>query len=151
MEDTNPTKGKIYKTKTQTGGEIDYMVEDGKIFADYASPDGKLKSYYVSDSQGNLIDQKLPYDLVEYTVVIPSELEIKRSERIMANGWKNIHVDLKWGGKVAMILDPNGRLQSVHIDGGVRINNKLKTLVAGHPDKTNKWMMPAEGTRLENP
>ena len=55
----------------------------------------------------------------------------------MPNGWKSVHVDLKWRGNVEMVLDPNEKLQSVNIDGGVRIKQKLKTFVAGHADKTN--------------
>lgn len=142
IEAVKPIEGKIYSTKTQTGGKIDYMAQDNKIFTDYTSPDGKIKSYFVSDPEGNVVDSKLPYDLDEYTVVVPPELELRRSERFMPNGWKSIHVDLKWGGKVDMVLDPNEKLQWVNIDGGVRVNHKLKTFVAGHTDKTNKWMLP---------
>ena len=142
MEEIKPEKGKIYTTKTRTGGKLDYMVEDGKIYTDYISSDGSIKSYYVSDFQGNLLDQKFPYNIDEYKVVIPPELELRRTERLMPNGWKSIHVDLKWGGKVEMVLDPDKKLQWVHIEGGVRTNHKLKTLVAGRTDKTTKWILP---------
>jgi len=142
MENVKPNEGKIYTTKTQTGEKFDYMVQDNKIYTDYTSPDEKMKSYFVFDPKGNVVDSKLPYDLNEYTVVIPPELELRRSESLMPNGWKSVHVDLKWGGRVDMVLDPNEKLQSVNIKGGVRINHKLKTFVAGNTAKTNKWMLP---------
>jgi hypothetical protein len=142
MEKVEPKDGEIYEIITRTGSKLEYMVEDGKIYTDYTSADEKRISYYVSDLQGNILDYKFPHKLEEYTVVIPSDFELRRSERPLPNGWKFIEVDLKWGGKVEMILDPRRKLQQVKIEGGCRTNHKLKTIVAGRIDKTNKWMLP---------
>jgi hypothetical protein len=137
-EEIKPEEGKIYTTKTRKGGRLDYMVEDGKVYTDYTSSDGSIKSYSVSDLQGNMVDQKLPYNIEEYKVVIPPELELRRTERLMPNGWKSVHVDLKWAGKVEMTLDPDNRLKWVHCEGGVTFNHKLKTIVPGLRDTAAK-------------
>ena len=133
-----PVEGKIYTSYGLKGAKLDYMLKDGKIHVDYTFPDGKTKAYYVTNSKGNLVAHKFPYKLQEYTVIIPQDLELTRHEQIMTNGWKLIHVDLKWNGAVDMLLDTDNKLQQVSIKGGARVSHKRKTITAGHPSKTKK-------------
>jgi hypothetical protein len=138
MTRIKPVEGKIYTSYSPKGAKLEYMLKDGKIHVDYTSPDGKTKSYYVSDSKGNVVDYKFPYMLQEYTVIIPQDLELRRHEQIMPNGWKLIRVDLKWNGAVDMLLNNDNKLQQVSIKGGARVSHKRKTITVGHTSKTKK-------------
>ena len=142
MERVDPEEGKLYKTTGRTGCRLEYMVTEGKVFTEYTSPDGKRVVYTVTDMQGNALDYKFPYPLSEYTAVIPTDLELRRSEKQLPNGWKQIHVDLKWSGEADLIYDPSQKLQALSCKGGFRTNHKLKRLILGNPDKTTKYDEP---------
>ncbi len=142
MERVEPKEGKLYSTIGRTGCRLEYMVKDGKVFTEYTSPDGKRTAYTVADMQGNVLDCKFPYPLSEYTVVVPTDLELKRSEKQLPNGWRHVHIDLKWNGEAEMLYDPQGNLKSFSCKGGLKTNHKLKRLVVGKIEKTTKYTEP---------
>ncbi len=146
MERVDPEEGKFYRTTGRTGCRLKYMVTEGKVFTEYTSPDGKRIVYNVTDMQGNVLDYKFPYPLSEHTAVIPRDLELRRSEKQLPNGWKHVHVDLKWNGGADLIYDPSQKLQAFSCTGGFRTNHKLKRLIFGNPEKTTKYDAPNKPT-----
>lgn len=126
----NLEDGKFYTSVSKKGLRVNYMLKDNQIHVETISGDGKT-SYYQFDREMNLIDYKFPYKLEEYEVIIPENLELKRTETLLKNDYSKVHVKLKWGGFVDMILDGGGRLQHITIKGdkyNKTISNKKKTI-----------------------
>lgn len=138
MKEVVLAEGKSYSSYSKKGARIDYMRKEDKIYVEYTAPGENWTAYYVTDFEGNLIDSKFPYDIKEYTVEIPEELELRRQENPLFNGWKHIHVDLKWDKSVDLIYDDNGALKQISIKGGARISHNAKKIIVLHPRQNKK-------------
>jgi hypothetical protein len=129
-ESFTPKKGKIYTARSKEGDTFRFMVQDNLVYLDYYPMDGKTNFYTVLDRNGNTIDYKWPYKLEEYTVIIPEEILVKKDVITLPNGYKKINHTLKWGRKMVLIYDVNGRLVYFHSDGPWSINHSKKILSA---------------------
>jgi len=132
----SPEEGKLYTSDAKSGAQVKYYFKNDKIYAEYITKDGESKGYYELDSEGNLIDHKFPYDLREYELVVPQDLILKRDETTLSNGYKKVHMKLKWGRTVDMILDTDDKLRSLSIKGGpggTHVSHKRRTITVGIP------------------
>lgn len=122
-----PEEGKYYTIEREVKSKISYMYKNGLVYVEYTNSDG-IKGYYVIDDKGNLVENKLPYPLQEYTVQIPEDMVIRREVEALPNGFQKIHVVLKWGKSADYILDSEGKLQQISIKGGANVNNRSKVI-----------------------
>lgn len=132
-----PEEGKIYTSQISDKSTVDFMVKDDVIHVNYTTPDGS-KWYYVLDEKGNLVDQKIPYKLEEFQVVIPEGMELSRETIPLQNGFRQVRIKLKWGKSINMILDSQDKLKKLDIKGGADINYLEKTISPMLPQKAEK-------------
>ena len=98
-------EGKIYASKSRKGTKISYMLKDAQVHAEIIYRNGRT-GYFLYDIEKSLTNSlKLPYELEEYKVIIPEDLELSRTKTQLNNGYLKVHIELKWAGFVDMIFD----------------------------------------------
>jgi hypothetical protein len=130
-------EGKHYTYKFTSDIQIDYMLKNGLMHVEYVAPNG-TRWYYVISQEGNIVDQKFPYKLEDFKVIIPEDLELSRKTTSLPNGFRKIDVKLKWGKSVSMVVDSNHKLKQLTIVGGARISPSKKTISPEMPKKENQ-------------
>lgn len=125
-EEVFPEEGKIY-TVDRKGSKLSYMLKDGLVHVQYTKKDGTT-GYYVVDGEGRVVEKKFPYPLQEYTIQIPEDMEIRRETQTLPNGFRKVHVVLKWDRTADYILDQAGKLQQLSIEGDTHVDNINKLI-----------------------
>jgi hypothetical protein len=123
-----PEEGKVYTLKGRGKSKASYMYKNDLIYVEYTTPDGKITTYNVLDREGNLVDYKLPFKLEEFTLNIPNDLEVQRQSTTLPNGYKEIHIELKWDRSFDVLVDSTGKLQQFSCKGGAIIDPRSKTI-----------------------
>lgn len=128
-----PEEGKFYTIDREGKSKISYMYKNNLIYMEYTTSDG-IKGYYVIDEKGNLVENKFPYPLQEYTVQIPEDMVVHREEQELPNGFRKIHVVLKWDRSVDYILGSEGKLQQISIKGGAHVSHQRRVITPRRPE-----------------
>jgi hypothetical protein len=129
-----PQQGQIYASRLPDGGRIEFMLHGDVISVQYTFSDGG-EWYFDADSHGNTANQKFPYPLSEYRVVVPSELVLREEVREQPGGLRQVTKVLKWGNVVQYVLDTGGKLQEFHVAKGAYINHRERIIGVPAPQR----------------
>jgi hypothetical protein len=126
-----PEQGKTYTYDFPNGAKANYFFDGVTVFVEYVSAEGMSYGYYEVSPERERTHARLPHRLEEYNVVIPEKLELERKETLLPKGFVKIHVKLKWGRTVDMILDADSKLRQFSSKGSrpkVNVNNKDRVI-----------------------
>jgi hypothetical protein len=121
-------EGKSYTFKFPNGAEATYMFKDGLIYVDFIDIHGQ-KSYYELDINGNLKDTRFPYELSEYSLIIPGDQIVHKQIMHLPNGLRREVIKLKWGKQADVIFDSRNKLVNINLHGGWEVRHKEKLIV----------------------
>ena len=118
--------------KQLDGYKIRYFLQGNNLHVEQELGNGSI-GYYIIDNHGNMVDQKLPYALEEYSVEIESGLVLKRQELALSGGLVKETILMKWGKSAVLVWDSEHRLKDFHFERGCRIDNIRKVFVLEAP------------------
>lgn len=119
---------KKYTERFSNGAEIEYMFnENGTVHVNYKDIYGRV-TYTELDLDGNIKNTKLPFNLSEYTLVLPREEIITKSINHSAKGYEETFT-LKWGRSGKAKYDDNDKLIDISLSGSWLISANDKTII----------------------
>lgn len=128
-----------YYEKQMEDYKIRYFLQDNNLHVEQELANGSI-GYYVIDSRGNMLEQKFPYELSEYSVEIDPSLILKRDKQILPDGLVQETISMKWGKRALLVWDSAHRLVHCHFDNGVRIDNVRKVFVLESPEFKSSYV-----------
>ncbi len=125
--DTKLIEGRQYVFKFPN---IEYriMFKEGNHYIEVINKNGQ-KSYYELDKNFNMKDGKLPYELAEYTLIIPEEEVVNKQIFKYPNGNRKETVKLKWNRLAIAVYDKSGELLDVDLRGGWEFKHNEKIIL----------------------
>jgi hypothetical protein len=114
-------------TKTIDGQNFKYYLLDGLLHFEHEISENVI-AYYIFDNKGNVLDQKFPYPIKDYEIVIDPLLILRQSKENIADNMIREVFTLKWGKKVIVDRKEDGELVSFDIKNGAIINHQLKRI-----------------------
>ncbi|MBL4561833.1 MAG: hypothetical protein JKX79_12710 [Labilibaculum sp.] len=132
-DDVQKIKPDGYYEKILDNYKIRYYLEGNLLHVEQELKDGII-AYYIIDENGNMVDQKLPFPLEEYEVVIDPNLIVKSTVEHLQNGLKKEIIYMKWGKVALIIRHKDNRLAHLHIEKGFTINNIEKKFIIAEPN-----------------
>lgn len=131
--DSETIKPNGYYEKEFNGQKIRYFL-DGKFLHIEHELANNIIAYYVMDEEGNMVDQKWPFSLDEYELIINPDLVLKVTHEILSDGLKKEIVLMKWGKVAIFIRNNENRLIYLKVEKGYTINHIEKKIWINPPD-----------------
>jgi hypothetical protein len=113
--------------------KLRFFLQGSLLHVEQELPDGVI-AYYVLDPNGNLIDQKFPYDISEYTIEFDPSLVLKTFKEPLNDGFTKETVSMKWGKTAIMVRDSKNRLTDIRIEKGSTVDHISKKIIVSAPD-----------------
>lgn len=127
-EKTEHKEGEKYHLKYPNGAEQIFMVKDDIISVDIKGENAKWAYYEMDMKTGAIIDNKFPYPLSEYNLVlVESEILNKNTMKDINGSWKEI-IKMKWGRRIEVVYNSKGKILGFDGKGGWRVNHTTKTI-----------------------
>ena len=105
-------------------GRVRYFLQGAFLHVEHeSSPD--VIAYYVLDEKGDVVTNKMPYPLEQYSIEVPENMVLSRHVTKLPKGFTQEDVELKWGKRATIVRDRKRRL--VHLQTtGVTVNHLHK-------------------------
>jgi hypothetical protein len=123
-------EGERYTQVFPNGMTITFMIKDDTVFTELTPADG-LTAYYELDFSGNVKNTKFPYELSEYSMVIPPTDIVQKKIIYLANGFSREEYILKWNRQATVLFNAQGKIHGVELSGGWSISHRDKSITPG--------------------
>ncbi len=120
-------EGKKYHQKFPNGVEYIFMFNGNNILVDFKDIHGRW-SYHELDLEGNAKNNKFPYPISDYKLVVNENDIINRTITPLANGFYQEVITLKWNRISKVIYDKNNEIQELEVSGGWKVSHDSKTI-----------------------
>lgn len=130
--DHNNIKENGYYEKEFSGQKVRYFLQGPFLHVEHEPAPGII-AYYVMDPNGNVVQQKFPYDLSEYEYIIEPGLIINRTYEILQNKNSKETIFMKWGKLAIFIRNPDNYIIHFQIEKGCTIDHVLKKIWINSP------------------
>ncbi|MGN7296367.1 hypothetical protein [Ferdinandcohnia sp. SAFN-114] len=121
-------EGKKYHQKYPNGVEQIFMIKDDIISVDFKDKDGRWSYHEIDISKGSAKNNKFPYPVSEYKLVVNKSDIINKTVTPLSNGYYQEEMTLKWGRTSKVIYDINDRIQQCNVSGEWMVNHNSKTI-----------------------
>ncbi|MDE2309279.1 MAG: hypothetical protein KGL01_00435 [Betaproteobacteria bacterium] len=122
-----------YYEKQMEGYKIRYFLSGNLLHVEQELSNGSI-GYYVIDSKGNMVEQKFPFPLSEYSVEFEPNIVLQRQKANLSDGTVREDVLMKWGKRAVIIWDSSHLLKDLHCENGVRIDHIRKVFIFEPPE-----------------
>ena len=124
-------KGRKRQVNHPDGRKETFLLIDNEIVCvEQVFPDGAV-AYYEVDPNGNIIRQKFPYPVAEYSILINQASLLGYESKTNSDGNVEHRADLKWGRAVRWLTDVNEVLLDYHVSGGCHVDHIQKKIRCG--------------------
>lgn len=119
--------------KEFNGQKVRYFLQDSMLHIEHEPAPGII-AYVILNHNGDIVENKLPFDISEYRVDIDPSMILKRTVETIAPNITRETVIMKWG-KIAIITYVNGKLAQLETPKGGSVNHVEKRFFFQPPDK----------------
>ena len=120
-------EGKRYVQKFPNGMEYNYMIVNNIMFVEIKDPNGRV-SYHEVGMDGSAKNNKFPYPISEYRLVIDETEIVTKKVSPLANGFFYEDITLKWNRTIKTLYDAHGKIKNIEANGGWSVNHNSKTI-----------------------
>ena len=124
-------KGQERQINHPDGRTETFLLIDNEIVClEQVFPNGAV-AYYEIDRNGNIIRQKFPYPVAEYTSLVNQASSVAYKSKTNSDGNIEHRADLKWGKAVRWLTDAKGVLLDYHVSGGCHVDHLQRQIRCG--------------------
>lgn len=105
-------------------GKVRFFLQGAFLHVEHEPAPGVI-AYYVLDEMGNVVTNKFPYPLEEYSIEIPEDMVLSRTITKLPKKFTREDIQMKWGKSATIIWDKNHRLGHLETKG-VTVNHLQK-------------------------
>jgi hypothetical protein len=121
-------EGEKYHQKYPNGVEQIFMIKGNKISVDFKDVNGRWSYHEIDIDSGNATNNKFPYPVSEYKIVVCESDIINKNVVHLTNGFYQETLTLKWDRRSKVIYDSNNKIQQLEVNGGWQVNQNEKTI-----------------------
>lgn len=121
-------EGEKHHLKYPNGAEQIFMVNGDIISVDIKGMNDKWAYYEMDMKTGAIIDNKFPYPLSEYNLVLVESEILNKNTMKNINGSRREIIKMKWGRRIEVVYNSKGKILGFDGKGGWSVNHIKKTI-----------------------
>lgn len=121
-------EGKRYHQRYENGVEQIFMIKGDTISVDFKDEHGRWSYHEIDISNGSAKNNKFPYPISDYKLVVNDSDIINKTVIPLSNGYCQEMLTLKWGRTSKVIYDNHRKIKQFEVNGGWMVNHNFKSI-----------------------